>query len=105
MSDKQKRTYVDLSQVDQKRYEAQCREQNEKGFFTLQDGTTSQNLKPKLKKFERVSPKVLAVDKNQSRLKIKILPKTPKKKPSKKEESQEESDIFNEGGKKFTLDG
>ena len=49
MSAEEKQKYVDLNTADRKRNEAQCKEMAEKGFFTLEDGSTSESLLPKVK--------------------------------------------------------
>ena len=64
MSDKLKKPYLDLSIKDQTRHLNQVEDLRKLGYFTLEDGTKSSSLKPKIKKVlqkrVRVSSKVAA---------------------------------------------
>ena len=46
-----------MKELDKIRYEKQMKEFNEKGFFTLEDGSSSKDLKPKVKKSKAVKYK------------------------------------------------
>ena len=50
MSEKQKQPYVDMSIQDQTRHQKQVDDLEKLGYFTLEDGTKSSSLKPKIKK-------------------------------------------------------
>ena len=50
MSDKLKQPYLDLSFKDQSRHQKQVADFKNLGYFTLEDGTKSSSLKPKIKK-------------------------------------------------------
>ena len=64
MSDKLKQPYLDLSFKDQTRHQKQVADFKNLGYFTLEDGTKSSSIKPKIKKVlqkrVRVSSKVAA---------------------------------------------
>ena len=64
MSDKLKKPYLDLSFKDQSRHQKQVADLQTLGYFTLEDGTKSSSLKPKIKKIlqkrVRVSSQVAA---------------------------------------------
>ena len=64
MSDKLKQPYLDLSFKDQSRHQKQVADFKNLGYFTLEDGTKSSSLKPKIKKVlqkrVRVSSQVAA---------------------------------------------
>ena len=64
MSEKQKQPYVDMSIQDQTRHQKQVDDLEKLGYFTLEDGTKSSSLKPKIKKVlqkrVRVSSQVAA---------------------------------------------
>ena len=48
MNDEQKKPYLEKQAADQTRYEAQCREMKDKGYFTLPDGSKSSDHKKKV---------------------------------------------------------
>ena len=48
MNDEQKKPYLDKQAADQKRWEAQCQEMKEKGYFILPDGSKSSDHKKKV---------------------------------------------------------
>jgi hypothetical protein len=55
MSDEEKQPYVDLSEQDAKRQANQYDELAQKGYFTLEDGTKSSDLPPKIRKVKKDS--------------------------------------------------
>jgi hypothetical protein len=50
MPDSQKQKYVKLSEADKVRQQNQMKELDDNGYFTLDDGTLSSSLKPKVKR-------------------------------------------------------
>ena len=50
LSDAKKKPYLDLSAKDLQRHQKQVADLEKLGFFTLEDGTKSTSLKPKMKK-------------------------------------------------------
>lgn len=53
MNDEQKQPYADMREKDLERYQKQMKEFGETGTFTLEDGSSSTTLTPKLKKIKR----------------------------------------------------
>lgn len=45
LSEEERETYKELARKDKERYEQQMKEYNEKGFFTLEDGTPSTQIR------------------------------------------------------------
>ena len=77
LSEEQRQKYLDLAQKDRERYQRQLKEFEAKGFFTLEDGRKSSEIKNGSSEMKSAEPKA-------SKRKASPMKKENNKKPTKK---------------------